>query len=104
MKKLHSISRLLTVPNRSFFLFGPRGVGKSTWLDHALLNAQRFDLLKTDLQVRLSAHPEELESLIGNNPPEWIWIDEVQKVPRLLDEVHRLMERSEEHTSQLQSH
>jgi len=92
MKKLHSISRLLTVPNRSFFLFGPRGVGKSTWLDHALLNAQRFDLLKTDLQVRLSAHPEELESLIGNNPPEWIWIDEVQKVPRLLDEVHRLME------------
>ncbi|HLD73317.1 MAG TPA: AAA family ATPase [Bdellovibrionota bacterium] len=92
MKQVRTIPRLVTLPDRSFFLFGPRGIGKSTWLSQVLSQAKRFDLLKTDLQLRFNAHPEELEALIGSNPPEWIWIDEVQKVPRLLDEVHRLME------------
>jgi predicted AAA+ superfamily ATPase len=92
MKLGHPIDRLLTLPNRSFFLFGPRGVGKSTSLVQLLSHAKRFDLLKTDLQIRLNTHPEELEALIGNDHSKWIWIDEVQKVPRLLDEVHRLME------------
>src|SRR3989338_9625320 len=92
MKQGHTLLRLLTLPSRSFFLFGPRGVGKSTWLTQILSHAKRFDLLKTDLQIRLNTHPEDLEALIGNEPPEWIWIDEVQKVPRLMDEVHRLME------------
>ena len=92
MEKKQSLPRLLKAPQRSFFLFGPRGVGKSTWLREILPKAKVFDLLKTDLQIRFSAHPEEFESLLGTKDTEWIWIDEVQKVPRLLDEVHRLME------------
>ena len=89
----HIIPRLLKQPNRSFFLFGPRGVGKSTWLQQVLPEAFRLDLLDASLFLELSRDPHRLEALVGSRPDDsWIILDEIQKVPALLDEVHRLME------------
>jgi len=86
------ISRLLSIPDYSFFLFGPRGSGKSTWLKHDLTTSHYFDLLDSSLYLELLRNPNHLEALIGNEPEDtWIVIDEIQKIPMLLDEVHRLM-------------
>ncbi|MBI4601532.1 MAG: AAA family ATPase [Planctomycetes bacterium] len=85
--------RLLEVPPRSFFLFGPRGVGKSFWLRRKLPGVLTFDLLHAATQLELTRDPSLLEARIGpRKEGTWIWVDEVQKVPALLDEVHRLME------------
>lgn len=87
------IKRLLTVPDRSFFLFGPRGVGKSTWLRSVLPDAFFVDLLDASTYFHLLREPHGLEALIGKRPiGSWIVLDEIQKIPMLLDEVHRLME------------
>lgn len=87
------ISRLLTKPERSFFLFGPRGTGKSTWLKQVLPGAPRLDFLDAALYLELSRDPHRLEAVIGDLPPRsWVVLDEIQKIPALLDEVHRLME------------
>jgi predicted AAA+ superfamily ATPase len=92
MEKIH-ITRLLKLPDRSFFLFGPRGVGKSTWLRDVLPEAYFFDLLDHSLYLELSKKPTQLEAMIGKLPENsWVVIDEIQKIPELLDEVHRLME------------
>jgi uncharacterized protein len=92
MKKFHAM-RLLRLPDRSFFLFGPRGVGKSTWLREVLPDASYFDLLDSSLYLELSQKPGNLEAMVGNVPEDsWVVIDEIQKIPGLLDEVHRLME------------
>jgi predicted AAA+ superfamily ATPase len=88
-----SVERLLRLPSRSFFLFGPRGVGKSHLLRQALPSAVTFDLLNTGLQLQLARSPDLLEARVGARARgTWVWIDEVQKVPALLDEVHRLIE------------
>lgn len=87
------INRLLKKPNYSFYLFGPRGVGKSTWLRKTLSGATFFDLLDSSLFLELSQNPHKLEAMAGKLPADsWIVIDEIQKIPVLLDEVHRLME------------
>jgi predicted AAA+ superfamily ATPase len=87
------INRLLNSPNNSFFLFGARGTGKSTWLRQTFPRAIMLDLLDTSLQLQLTVNPHSLENLIGDKlPGTWIVLDEVQKIPALLDEVHRLME------------
>jgi predicted AAA+ superfamily ATPase len=87
------IQRSLKVPERSFFLFGPRGVGKTTWLKKELPNAAFFDLLDSALYLELSQQPANLGPLVGDRPPNaWVVIDEIQKIPELLDEVHRLIE------------
>jgi uncharacterized protein len=87
------IPRLLSLPERSFFLFGPRGTGKSTWLKQVLPDASRFDLLDAALFLELSRDPHRLEAMAGNLAAGgWVVLDEIQKIPALLDEVHRLME------------
>jgi len=92
MKK-RPIARLLEVPDRSFFLFGPRGVGKTTWLKTVLAEAVYFDLLESSLFLELSQNPDHLAPMIGEHPENsWVVIDEIQKIPELLDEVHRLIE------------
>ncbi|MEW6365109.1 MAG: AAA family ATPase [Acidobacteriota bacterium] len=84
--------RLLELPKRSFFLFGPRGVGKSTWLRHVLPDAVRLDLLDASLFLELNRDPHVLEGLVGRRPAQsWVVIDEIQKCPALLDEVQRLL-------------
>lgn len=92
MKKFY-VKRLLKLPDRSFFLFGPRGVGKTTWLREVLADASFFDLLDSSLYLEFSQSPGNLEAMVGNLPKgSWVVIDEIQKMPYLLDEVHRLME------------
>ena len=86
--------RLLTLPQRSFFLFGPRGTGKSVWLQQVLDQAAlRIDLLKSGEYLRYKRDPgllaREVAALEDRNA--WIVIDEVQKLPELLDEVHALL-------------
>jgi predicted AAA+ superfamily ATPase len=90
------IKRLLKLPDRSFFLFGPRGVGKTTWLRSALSEAVYFDLLDSSLFLELSQNPASLGPMVGDRPEKtWVVIDEIQKIPALLDEVHRLIESRE---------
>jgi len=87
------IPRLLKRPDQSFFLFGPRGAGKSTWLRQVLPDALNLDFLDASLFLELSRDPHRLEAIIGDRPAEsWVVLDEIQKVPALLDEVHRLLE------------
>jgi len=87
------VERLLRAPEVSFFLFGARGTGKSTWLRTVLSGTTYLDLLDTSLQLELTAAPHRLEAIIGETTPgQWIVLDEIQKVPALLSEVHRLME------------
>lgn len=93
MNSIMNIPRLLPTPGRSFFLFGPRGTGKSTWLREVLPDAFRLDLLDASLFLELSRDPHLLEAMIGIRPANsWVVLDEIQKIPALLDEVHRLME------------
>ena len=88
-----TLPRLLQRPDRSFFLFGPRGTGKSTWLQQVLPDALRLDLLDASLFLELSRDPHRLEALVGSESEgNWVVLDEIQKIPALLDEVHRLME------------
>ncbi|MBI5526106.1 MAG: ATP-binding protein [Deltaproteobacteria bacterium] len=81
---------------RSAFLWGPRKTGKTTFLEQLFPGALRYNLLETDTFFRLSKEPhklrEELLSPARRNPPGPIIVDEVQKVPALLDEVHLLIE------------
>jgi predicted AAA+ superfamily ATPase len=88
------VDRLLNpLVSNSFFIFGARGTGKSTYiLEHFAEEALYLDLLDPDLEDRLIRSPGDLKHLIGDTSREWVIIDEVQKVPRLLDVVHSLIE------------
>lgn len=76
---------------RSFFLFGPRGSGKSSWLKNAYPEANYIDLLDDQIYRTLITAPEQLRTLI-NPKSRWVIIDEVQRVPDILNEVHRSIE------------
>ncbi len=89
--------RLLKRPlegGQSFFLFGPRGTGKTSWVRDNIPGGLSIDLLETSAFVDLSARPDRLEQMIPPGFEDWIIIDEVQKIPELLNEVHRLIEKS----------
>lgn len=75
----------------SAFLFGPRGVGKSFWIHEKLKNAFVIDLLDSDIYQSLLRRPKNLEEMIPNGT-ELVVIDEVQKLPDLLDSVHRMID------------
>ena len=90
------IKRLLSVnlpPKRSAFLWGPRKVGKSYWIAHHLPEATVIDLLKTDVFADYASRPSVLRERYQDHKG-LIVIDEVQKGPGRLDEVHWLMENS----------
>lgn len=77
----------------SYFLFGPRGTGKTTWLKHVYKDALWIDLLNLQEERLFSMQPELLSERIATNPTKkTIVIDEVQKVPKILDVVHGLIE------------
>ena len=87
--------RLIKKPlesRKSFFLFGPRGTGKTTWLKHRLPEALFVNLLQSEYYNRLSANPGHLRQLIPPDHTGWTVIDEVQRIPALLNEVHDLIE------------
>ncbi len=85
--------------DESFFLFGARGTGKSTWLEQSFDRKECvwLDLLDSEIEDRYMKNPKSLENEISlllkkNHKLSWVIIDEIQKVPRLLDSVHRLIE------------
>lgn len=94
------IPRILTFPSppHSFFLFGPRGVGKTTLLRQRMPKDKTYviDLLDLDTESRLIRRPKEFSEILAALPPQiqWVVIDEVQKAPFLLDEVHRHIEEN----------
>ncbi len=77
---------------QSIFLFGPRGTGKTSWVKQYFPNALYIDLLDTKQYMDLLNRPWDLEKLVDAYPDAWVVIDEVQKIPELLNEVHRLIE------------
>lgn len=87
--------RIFDIENRldeAMFLFGGRQVGKSTLLKERFPKAVYFDLLNSELRNRFRQHPEVFrESLLRYPPETLVIVDEIQKVPDLLDEVHWLM-------------
>jgi predicted AAA+ superfamily ATPase len=91
--------RLLKIdlpPTQSAFLWGPRKTGKTTYLRHAFPNSILYDFLKTDLVLEFAKRPSLLrEQILAKDPAllrSPIILDEVQKVPAILDEVHWLIE------------
>ncbi|MDX9735616.1 MAG: DUF4143 domain-containing protein [Thermoanaerobaculia bacterium] len=87
------VSRFFEPPRESFFLLGPRGTGKSTWLRHVLPGALHVDLLRPEVERELSARPERLRDLVRGEPGrDTVVLDEVQRVPQLLPVVHEILE------------
>jgi uncharacterized protein len=85
----------LTLSN-SFFLFGTRGVGKTTLINTVLPEHEtvRFNLLDFELESRLLRSPSEFREMLKAlpEPVKWVFIDEIQRIPKLLDEVHTHIE------------
>jgi predicted AAA+ superfamily ATPase len=97
--ELITFKRLLRMDlpkGKSAFLWGPRKTGKSTWLKSTFPHSLRYDFLETDTLLRLSKQPHLLrEELLASDHDRLrypVILDEVQKIPGLLDEVHWLIE------------
>ncbi len=87
------IPRCFKPPVQSYFLFGPRGSGKSTFLKVNYPGAVYIDLLKPDVQRKYQARPETIIELVDANPDnEIIVVDEIQKVPEMLSAIHSILE------------
>ena len=87
--------RLLVIDknmHESALILGPRGTGKTHWLKASFPNDLYFDLLDTEIFVSFLSNPVNLSARIPDNYSGWVIIDEVQKIPALLNEVHRLIE------------
>src|SRR3989344_9223057 len=85
--------RFFKAPNQSYFLFGPRGTGKSTWLKLECPDALWIDLLNFDVFRTYLSNPERIRETVKALPPHsTIVIDEVQKIPEILSEIHGLVE------------
>ena len=87
------VPRFLNPGREHFFLLGPRGTGKTSWCAHQFPNALRIDLLDPATLRPLSAQPERLAEMVAAAPRKPIVIDEIQKLPELLEVVHLLIER-----------
>jgi predicted AAA+ superfamily ATPase len=94
-----NVTRSLALENmsRSIFLFGPRQTGKTTLLRTQFPRARWYDLLESDTFFRLSAKPrilrDELLAAGAETSDQTVIIDEIQKLPVLLDEVQLLIDR-----------
>jgi len=90
---MENISRIIELPTDSFFLFGPRGTGKSTLLHRRVPEAMYIDLLNPERYRSLQARPERLHELMEGSPAvDTVVIDEIQRIPELLNVVHVAME------------
>ena len=89
------VKRKLDLPallkKRSHFLLGPRQTGKTSLIRHTLKDVKVYDLLDTSVYLALSQNPGRMAQEI-NLEERWVVIDEIQRLPELLNEVHRLIE------------
>lgn len=93
---MEKVIRIFKPVQKSFFLLGPRGTGKSTLIKDSFPEAVYVDLLLPDVFRTYLAHPERLRELVmANRDKKVIVIDEVQKVPQILEVVHSLMEEKQ---------
>lgn len=91
---MRHLKRWLKAPRQSFFLLGPRGTGKTTWIKDHYTNAVWIDLLLPNEVSFYGAKPERLISTAqGAGDNATIVIDEIQKIPELLSIVHHLIEQ-----------
>jgi predicted AAA+ superfamily ATPase len=87
------LKRVLKAPEQTFFLLGPRGSGKTTWLRATFSDAHVIDLLSEETYQRLLASPGQFADELRAVPAgRWVIVDEVQRLPSLLNEVHRFIE------------
>ena len=92
MEKYERIQKILDIQDDSVFLWGARQVGKSTLVKKLFPDAKIYDLLKSDEYSRLLRRPQLLrEELMSYDETNVVVIDEIQKIPALLDEVHWLI-------------
>jgi len=90
------LKRFRSVPEESFFLLGPRGTGKTWWTRRNFPEALRVDLLDPATLRQMMARPEKLRELVsGHSECRDVVIDEVQKLPELLEVVHGLIEEKQ---------
>ena len=88
------LNLLKLLEKKSFFLFGARSTGKTTLIDLQLPGAKIYDLLDAEVFSKLLKRPKLIEEE-STGPETVIVIDEIQKMPRLLDEVHRLIQKKQ---------
>ncbi len=96
-ERLSELRRILQIDlagHNAAFLWGPRKVGKTTLLRQQFPEARRYDLLDSELRTRLLLRPSLLREEVEAERPKLVVIDEVQRVPALLDEVQALLERT----------
>jgi len=87
------LPRCFVMPKSSFFLFGPRGTGKSTWARYNISDSININLLEPGAYRSYLAHPERLRDVImAKRSKKVVFIDEIQKVPDLLDQIHSIIE------------
>ncbi len=92
------LERFFSVPEDSFFIFGPRGTGKSTWLKKNFPEAYTVDLLDDTTFRNHITNPNRIKQIVEANPQIKTYIiDEVQKVPTMLDTIHSLIEDYNSH-------
>jgi predicted AAA+ superfamily ATPase len=85
--------RLLSVPKSSFFLFGVRGSGKSTWVQRLDRSLLEINLLREDLFQKYLTDPALFRGVLDRAAKgSWVFVDEIQRIPGLLNEVHRSIE------------
>ncbi|MCX5778183.1 MAG: ATP-binding protein [Elusimicrobia bacterium] len=96
MSEIKRVLKIKLPRGQSAFLWGPRKTGKTTFLHYAFPDSLRFDFLDTDLFLSVAKRPAVLREMIlassSTSLSKPIILDEVQKVPLVLDEVHRLIE------------
>lgn len=96
MRKIERILNIELPKHQSAFLWGPRKTGKTTYLKTHFPDSLIYDFLKTDLFINMSKNPALLREQLLAKPKEIlrhpVILDEVQKVPQVLDEVHWLIE------------
>jgi len=85
--------RCFAMPKSNFFLFGPRGTGKSTWARYNISDSININLLEPDAYRSYLAHPERLRDVVmAKKSKKVVFIDEIQKAPDLLDQIHSIIE------------
>ena len=80
--------------HNAFFLWGARKTGKTTYLKNEFKDALYLDFLKTNIAQKYELKPELLREEVAANKPDLVIIDEIQKIPRLLDEIHWCIENT----------